>query len=249
MEVHAHTHTARKKWTHYLWEFLMLFLAVFCGFLAENQREHLIENKRENQYIKSMIEDLETDTSNLNNLIRRFNQKELLLDSVIMGFNEGIHSYSEIWATQFLRTYRGGFPDFYPTDRTMQQLKNSGGLRLIRNENAAMGMIRYDASVKDVQGEEDILSTLQDRYIEEVLKVWSTGKMYKDAGINSWAKNKNMNVKNNYWLTADPVAFEHLFNKLSEYNEAIIRQTREYGGLKERAVSLIDLLKKEYHIK
>jgi hypothetical protein len=29
MEVHAHTHTARKKWAHYFWEFLMLFLAVF----------------------------------------------------------------------------------------------------------------------------------------------------------------------------------------------------------------------------
>ena len=28
MEVHAHTHTPRKKWTHYFWEFLMLFLAV-----------------------------------------------------------------------------------------------------------------------------------------------------------------------------------------------------------------------------
>ena len=36
MEVHSHTHSPRKKWTHYFWEFLMLFLAVFCGFLAEN---------------------------------------------------------------------------------------------------------------------------------------------------------------------------------------------------------------------
>lgn len=26
MEVHAHTHTTRKNWTHYFWEFLMLFL-------------------------------------------------------------------------------------------------------------------------------------------------------------------------------------------------------------------------------
>ena len=34
MEVHHHAHTDRKKWTHYLWEFLMLFLAVFCGFLG-----------------------------------------------------------------------------------------------------------------------------------------------------------------------------------------------------------------------
>jgi hypothetical protein len=45
MEVHHHAHASdpalhrgRKKWTHNFWEFLMLFLAVFCGFLAENQR-------------------------------------------------------------------------------------------------------------------------------------------------------------------------------------------------------------------
>ena len=37
MEVHADSHipTAReKKCNHYFWEFLMLFLVVFCGFLA-----------------------------------------------------------------------------------------------------------------------------------------------------------------------------------------------------------------------
>ena len=40
----------------------MLFLAVFAGFLAENQREHYVEHQREKQYIRSMIEDLQTDT-------------------------------------------------------------------------------------------------------------------------------------------------------------------------------------------
>ena len=44
MEVHAHTHTARKKWTHYFWEFLMLFLAVFSGFLAEKKRKARTHN-------------------------------------------------------------------------------------------------------------------------------------------------------------------------------------------------------------
>jgi hypothetical protein len=38
MEVHQHSHTPRKKWHHYFWEFLMLFLAVTLGFLVENQR-------------------------------------------------------------------------------------------------------------------------------------------------------------------------------------------------------------------
>src|SRR5678810_1108541 len=65
MEVHHHSHTARKKWTHYFWEFLMLFLAVFCGFFAEYQLEHTIEHQREKEYIRSMIEDAKTDTANI----------------------------------------------------------------------------------------------------------------------------------------------------------------------------------------
>lgn len=56
MEVHHHpiaigSHTARKKWTHYFWEFLMLFLAVFCGFLAEYQLKHKIEKDRESTHL------------------------------------------------------------------------------------------------------------------------------------------------------------------------------------------------------
>jgi hypothetical protein len=38
MEVHHHGHVhEKKKWKEYLFQFLMLFLAVFCGFLAEYQ--------------------------------------------------------------------------------------------------------------------------------------------------------------------------------------------------------------------
>ena len=65
MEVHAHTHTARKKWTHYFWEFLMLFLAVFCGFLAEYQLEHKIERDRAKELAKSFYEELKNDSVNI----------------------------------------------------------------------------------------------------------------------------------------------------------------------------------------
>ena len=44
MEVHKHPHHVahKKKWGEYFLEFLMLFLAVFLGFMAENVREHRI---------------------------------------------------------------------------------------------------------------------------------------------------------------------------------------------------------------
>jgi hypothetical protein len=50
MEVHHHSHSARKKWTYYIWEFLMLFLVVFCDFLAENFREHQVQKQREGAF-------------------------------------------------------------------------------------------------------------------------------------------------------------------------------------------------------
>ncbi len=36
----------------------MLFLAVFCGFLAEYLLEHKIEREREKQFMGSLISDL-----------------------------------------------------------------------------------------------------------------------------------------------------------------------------------------------
>src|SRR5215470_4456173 len=88
MEVHHHPasnrdHSARKKWHHYFFEFLMLFLAVFAGFLAENQREHIVEKRREKDYIRSLIDDLKTDTSYFNPAIKDRKQTRLMVDSLI----------------------------------------------------------------------------------------------------------------------------------------------------------------------
>jgi len=65
MEVHQHTHTPRKRWTHYFWEFFMLFLAVIAGFLVENQREHYIEHKRAKVLAASLYSDFKNDITSL----------------------------------------------------------------------------------------------------------------------------------------------------------------------------------------
>src|SRR5687768_17795453 len=68
MEVHQHTHTPRKKWTHYFWEFLMLFLAVTLGFFVENEREHYIEKTRAKELAKNLLEDLKSDTATMHQI-------------------------------------------------------------------------------------------------------------------------------------------------------------------------------------
>lgn len=143
MEVHAHTHTPRKKWAHYFWEFMMLFLAVFCGFLAEYQLEHTIEHQREKQYMVTMLEDLKTDTARLSEARNYWNDINNSIDSVSDAIQFPLNNsdlpkaYRHL--TNALNYYGFGF-----NDRTISQLKNSGGFRLIRNNEVANNIITYD---------------------------------------------------------------------------------------------------------
>ena len=59
MEVHHphHTHKA-KKLNEHLVEFLMLFLAVTLGFLAENLREVYVEKERSHELVNTLVKKL-----------------------------------------------------------------------------------------------------------------------------------------------------------------------------------------------
>ena len=127
MEVHAHTHTARKKWTHYFWEFLMLFLAVFCGFLAEYQLEHKIEKDREKQFIKSLVADLQDDEKILSTMTSSEQVGIASLDTLMDLLNSP--SLAKQNGDQLYYVARMG-PRYIPfanNSRTFDQLKFSGG--------------------------------------------------------------------------------------------------------------------------
>jgi len=154
MDVHAHTPTARKKWTHYFWEFLMLFLAVFCGFLAEYKLEHKIEKDRGKQYAKSMYDDLKMDTAQLNSVIQARVKRNEMLDSLFHLIDNPQNYLSDLYfyARHITRTAP---VTFFNNDRTIQQLKNSGGLRLIANRNVSDSIILYDQQVRLIQNRQD----------------------------------------------------------------------------------------------
>jgi len=166
MEVHHHTHPhAKKNWKAYFWEFLMLFLAVFCGFIAENEREHLIENRKEKKYILSMMEDLKKDSAFLMLSMNKLIPYHLMwLDSTIHLFQlQDLKGKDrEIYQAYFLGT--AWDYDFFPTERTLSQLHNTG-YQLIRNKNAAKAIshlednynfyFKWNGYVQDKQNEID----------------------------------------------------------------------------------------------
>jgi len=172
MEVHAHTHTARKKWNHYFWEFLMLFLAVFCGFLAEYQLEHKIEKDREKQFMQTMAEDLKSDSAQLSNLIRSRKSRIRELDTLfhIIASDEYLKEGRKVYELYELPYW--DILRFFPSDRTMQQLKNGGNLRLIRKKNVSNALIKYDVWVRNRKEYESLqaeLATQINPHLEKLL--------------------------------------------------------------------------------
>src|SRR5437667_11100789 len=144
MEVHTHPHTERKKWRHYFWEFLMLFLAVFCGFLAENFREHQVEHQRERQYMGSMIKDLEQDETNIQKSIADETRTIRIADSLIEMFHNNNYKNKTGLIYYSARDFATLPNMFYMTDGTLTQLKNSGGLRHIRKQQVCDSLSEYD---------------------------------------------------------------------------------------------------------
>ncbi|HMK24924.1 MAG TPA: hypothetical protein VK483_02765 [Chitinophagaceae bacterium] len=147
MEVHAHSHTERKKWTHYFWEFLMLFLAVFCGFLAENQREHLVEAHRAKEYAKGLLSDIRLDTGELR---RGVNTTKFTISSIdsIVSISKNL-SHTNIVPGTFY--YFSKFMSYsFRIDwskSTIDQLIQSGNLRYFRNKEL-VSMINYYYSLQ-----------------------------------------------------------------------------------------------------
>jgi hypothetical protein len=166
MEVHhhahndedVHSHRGTKKWTHYLWEFLMLFLAVFCGFLAENQREKIVEHHREKEFAKSLLEDLNNDTLDLNKGIPFWTKYMDRIDTIRNEIDKPIAErdllllYSNVvrMTTNFTFRYH---------DRTIMQLK-AGNFRLIRSKMVADSLVEYDAVYNT------LLRNIQDNYMD-----------------------------------------------------------------------------------
>ena len=83
MEVHAHSHTPKKKWTHYFWEFLMLFLVCSVASWRKTYGSTGVEHLRAKEFAKSLVKDLQNDISSLNAHQRNLIPILLIADSLL----------------------------------------------------------------------------------------------------------------------------------------------------------------------
>jgi len=188
MEVHKHPHhvTHKKKWEEYLLEFFMLFLAVFLGFLAENFREHQVERQKGREYVESFYEDLKIDTARLSYLIG-FETKKIAALSEIHGCYDSLSK--NLQPASFLNIIKNSLSNnpFLMDGRTIRQLTNAGGFRLLSKVDAD-SIIAYEKNGNNLlEYQQSLYQQTQDNLrntFNEVISFVPYSKLYSDVANN-----------------------------------------------------------------
>jgi len=258
MEVHHHAHDPavphhKKNWKSYFWEFLMLFLAVFCGFLAEYQLEHVIEHDREKQYIENLLVDLKKDSISIEQNLKRREERKNSAGSFIQELDIAVTG-EKLDSIYYYANGLSSLQIFNYSNATIQQLKYSGLMRLIRKPSVVNSINAYDLLVTRHKVREDVELGITLEFQKAICVVLDANTM-KSTGdmLNKVAFNKNTEqglIKPVFrpLITKDPDKINlakglasQLYNRnLSNYSWLVI--------FKNEVEKNIALIKTEYHL-
>ena len=253
MEVHHHTHTdtthsgkERKKFTHYLWEFLMLFLAVFCGFLAENFREGLIIKEKAHHYMENMVADLKADIAAFDTTTSYMQLWHDHLDSALgipVDRLRNINS-QDTFFYHFYPFYSWA-PYLEQSDNTISQLK-AGGFNLIHDQNTIDSINAINDFYKGLKFSiEYNLTAYWDaaKKAQEIMKLPPPATVIEDAIPRSIPTNAEI------FMRFDPQTIQQLYNKLGNVKASLMTCIIFQKQYCQQATRLLAYLTTKYHLK
>ena len=134
---------------------------------------------------------------------------------------------------------------FTPNDGTLQQLKNAGGLRLIRNRAVADSITRYDVSIRNLEklGEQEVMVAQEYRM--------TANKVFDAKVLSSMLDENNVSRR----PPGNPALLPFTNKELAEVNYTIYTvkiitrgMRRDSKNLLQQATNLLSTINNEYHL-
>jgi hypothetical protein len=252
MEVHHHPdlHHKPKPWKEYLLEGLMIFLAVTMGFIAENIRESIKEKREINENIESVLSDLKADVLQLNNDVAVNTYSYTAADSLIALLHNNINNTAKIYFYGRAVTANVLFSN--TNSKTFDLMKSSGLLKLIDPRQLLDSLGLYYVTFALLSKEDDLVRLKMD-------EVHKGNHLLFDTYVFSQMRVEYNRPNNSYSIVQPPLGQPALLS--TEYktvnevalNYYYLSATLKFDCVtavqqKKLALSLIELIKKEYHL-
>jgi hypothetical protein len=253
MEVHHHPdlHHKKKNFKEYFLEFIMIFLAVTLGFIAENLRERIHNRNETADNILSMVADLKSDSAMFSSILAANEYSVRMTDTLIDMLGNKSSNTGHIY---FLARNITAVADWIkPDTRTFEQMKTTGSFQLIKSKTVLDSITAYYQSLKWF----DFGNNLETQRVDEVINSNGTlfnGNVFKKMlsfGFGNAEHNtlKFIEPDGNPPLMTDDASLINIVIVRYQYFEIVIRENNGTTALEiERCNRLIKLLNKEYSL-
>ena len=234
----------------------MLFLAVFCGFMAENQREHFVERHRAKEYAKSLLSDLKEDTAEIAAGIRQNMFMILTFDSCISIGKKNIDKSTVPGQFYYYSRFSTNGYAIDWNRSTLTQLVQSGNLRYLKNKDIVGKINKYYALQGPIVGNNETDLLIRNKIVEIRSRLLAI-KYFEAFALLDISKEMKGH-------TPDPIIDSLMLQQLSlktggsgmmeEFlNTVLERKWRNkkfiedlYPGALKAASEIIEMLKREY---
>ena len=252
MEVHHHPDLQHKKknFKEYFLEFLMIFLAVTLGFIAENLRERISDKEQVQRYMQSMVDNLKSDGE----MYRSYDSMSVsyctTIDSIFTFLNNNSKSTGQIYYRARTLTNLGSFiPSVHSS--SYSQMTSTGAIRLIKHQPLADSIASYYQLIKSFDDWTGIQRQRVDNLIAVNNKLFRAGvffSMYK-AMQSSGDSLQNIIKSNPAFEATDEQSINMVMMEYQYYYGFLKLMIQRTNQAWAQANNLAALLKKEYNIK
>lgn len=235
-----------KYFKYAIGEIVLVVIGILIALQLNNWKETNAERKIERDYIISLIEDITKDTDNFNTAINQNKQRVKNLDSFAsLCFNyEKDNDYKIFY--RYMVSLR--HPDFVSqTDRTLAQLKNAGGMRLITKKTTADSIIQYEDYFKKLTNQQGWCEGMLKDLLNAGISIFNFKYLPKYEGerikqsiddFKNTAKIESPNEK----LMVGLGNIASTYGAITEYYLILLKEG------KQRSIDLIKVLKTDYEI-
>lgn len=235
----------------------MLFLAVFAGFLAENQREHYVEDQRAKRLAKNLYKEIYADSIAVQQKIGIRNTKENECTYFINYVRDSnLTTLSDRFYPAFTWTFlQSAQLLFEPNDGVLSQLRNSGELRYFKSNELQAAIGKLSVSIINIRSRNE----KEYGFIEFYLRPFSIKhydfswyEQFTQKGKTPLIEALNQNPRTQFSsqiLNIDEFKRKEAEN-IASYYLLMLRGTRQthYMPYLNLNHQLLEILRKEFHV-
>lgn len=167
----SHRFSILKNWRNYAFEFVLLFLAVFLGSIAENTREELADKEHAVELAKSFYEELRNDSIAVTARVEGRLKKEKAIEYLVAFFRDSsLTSSSKQLSINFIWGVTARTPIiFTPRTVVLEQLRSSGSLRYFKNKELQRLIGDLSVAIDYIKARQDYENSIFQTYMEPIM--------------------------------------------------------------------------------